>query len=211
MLVDIMELKRIDPIRWHFLPDSNSGSIPKEAYRLTYDVVCIMHKQPTTVSKDDMISIEWAASVFRKDTSPHKNKRQTAPRAMDGNSLVLSVSIERDDLRSLAETAERSCVNCRRNMVTHGYFGPLRGRSTLRTNTRTSVRARSTGRRRCPSVPARHGVRYSGHRPGADTDGSVDLNGVAYFEYLVGPSYCLMNASDTVRGESSFAGEIADS
>lgn len=128
MLVDIMELKRIDPIRWHFLPDSNSGSIPKEAYRLTDDVVCIMHKQPTTVSKDDMISIEWAASVFRKDTSPHKNKRQTAPRAMDGYSLVLSVSIERDDLRSLAETAGTKLRELQEEYGTRGYFGPLRGK-----------------------------------------------------------------------------------
>lgn len=47
---------------------------------------------------------------------------------MDGYSLVLSVSIERDDLRSLAETAGTKLRELQEEYGTRGYFGPLRGK-----------------------------------------------------------------------------------
>lgn len=120
MLVSFKDLSPIEKIRWHFLPDPEDGWIPEETYQCG-EAFCILQKQPACISKDDLIAIEWSASVFRKiSPAPRKPRRP-----LDAYELVLSISIDQEDLRALAETSGSDLKELQEEYGTKGYFGPL--------------------------------------------------------------------------------------
>ncbi len=121
MLVDFNSLAPIEKIQWHFLPNPEDGWIPGEIYRCQ-DALCILQKQPVCVSQDDLIAVEWSASVFRK-------RRQASGRfkkPLDAYEQVLSVSIEREDLRALAEASGTDLRELQEEYGTKGYFSSCR-------------------------------------------------------------------------------------
>lgn len=120
MLVDFKTLSPIERIRWHLLPNPNDGWLLGEAYRCG-DAFCILQKRPACISGDDLVAIEWAASILRKKA--HAPKKIHKP--MDAYELVLSISIDQEDLRALADTSGTDLRELQEEYGTKGYFGPL--------------------------------------------------------------------------------------
>lgn len=121
MLVDFNSLAPIEKIQWHFLPNPEDGWIPGETYRCQ-DALCVLQRQPTCVSRDDLIAIDWSASVFKK--RPAVKHKQASFR--DTYELVLSVSIEREDLRALSEASSTDLRELQEEYGTKGYFSSSR-------------------------------------------------------------------------------------
>lgn len=108
MILDITELEKIDPLMWHSLPDVTDGVISDEVWKCG-DAVCTMLKSPACKSGEDLVFIPYAMAVTYK------------------KKLVLVVSLEKEDLRSLSYTLGCSLKELQNDFQTKGNFSELRG------------------------------------------------------------------------------------
>jgi len=107
MILDIMTLKKIDPLLWHSLPDVNDGVIHDEIWKCG-KVVCTMLKSPACKSGEDLVLIPYAMAVT------HNGK------------LILVVSLEQEDLRSLSLKLGCSLKELQSDFQTKGNFSEPR-------------------------------------------------------------------------------------
>ncbi|MDT4760987.1 hypothetical protein [Sphaerochaeta sp. PS] len=107
MLLDVTTLEKIDPLMWHSLPDANDGIIADEIWKCG-PVVCTMLKNPRCKSGEDLVSIPYAMAVKR------------------GKNLVLVVSLEQEDLRSLSLNLGCSLKELQQDYGTKSNFSELR-------------------------------------------------------------------------------------
>jgi len=107
MILDIMTLKKIDPLLWHSLPDVNDGVIHDEIWKCG-KVVCTMLKSPACKSGEDLVFIPYAMAVTYK------------------GKLVLVVSLEQEDLRSLSHKLGCSLKELQNDYQTKANFSELR-------------------------------------------------------------------------------------
>ncbi|MDY0288759.1 MAG: hypothetical protein RBR15_08045 [Sphaerochaeta sp.] len=107
MILDITELEKIDPLMWHSLPDVTDGVIPTEIWKCG-DALCTMLKSPACKSGEDLVFIPYAMAVTYK-------KR-----------LVMVVSLEKEDLRSLSLKLGCSLKELQNDFQTKGNFSELR-------------------------------------------------------------------------------------
>ncbi|MDD3903528.1 MAG: hypothetical protein WC136_00940 [Sphaerochaeta sp.] len=107
MLLDATTLKKIDSLTWHSLPDVSDGVLPDEVWKCG-DLVCTILKNPRCKSGEDLVYIPYAIGVKR------------------GTSLVLVVSLEQEDLRSLSLKLGCSLRELQEDYSTKSNFGELR-------------------------------------------------------------------------------------
>ncbi len=107
MILDITELETIDPLMWHSLPDVTDGIMSDEIWRCG-DAVCTLLKSPACKSGEDLVAIPFAMSVTYKGR------------------LVMVVSLEKEDLRSLSYTLGCSLKELQSDYQTKGNFSELR-------------------------------------------------------------------------------------
>ncbi len=107
MILDITELKKIDPLLWHSLPDVTDGVLSDEIWKCG-DVICTMLKKPSCKSGEDLVFIPYAMAVS------HKGK------------LKMVVSLEQEDLRSLSYKLGCSLKELQSDYQTKGNFSELR-------------------------------------------------------------------------------------
>ena len=108
MVLDITELKKIDSLIWHSLPDVKDGILSDEIWKCG-EVVCTMLKIPACKSGEDLVFIPYAMAVRYK------------------GELVLVVSLEQEDLRALSYTLGCSLKELQNDYQTKGNFSELRG------------------------------------------------------------------------------------
>ncbi|MGB4405872.1 MAG: hypothetical protein WBI82_03320 [Sphaerochaeta sp.] len=107
MILDITTLKKIDPLMWHSLPDVTDGIIHDEIWKCG-EAVCTMLKSPACKSGEDLVAIPYAMAVTYK------------------GKLVLVVSLEQEDLRSLSYSLGCSLKELQNDYQTKGNFSELR-------------------------------------------------------------------------------------
>ncbi len=107
MVLDITELEKIDSLIWHSLPDVTDGIIHDEIWKCG-DAVCTMLKGPACKSGEDLVFIPYAMAVTYK------------------KKLVLVVSLEQEDLRSLSYKLGCSLKELQSDFQTKGNFSELR-------------------------------------------------------------------------------------
>ncbi len=108
MILNITELKKIDPLMWHSLPDVTDGIMYDEIWKCG-DAVCTMLKSPACKSGEDLVAIPYAMAVTYK------------------KKLVMIVSLEQEDLRSLSYKLGCSLKELQSDYQTKGNFSELRG------------------------------------------------------------------------------------
>ena len=108
MILDITELKKIDPLMWHSLPDVTDGIMHDEIWKCG-DVECTLLKSPACKSGEDLVAIPYAMSVTHKGM------------------LKMVVSLEKEDLRSLSHKLGCSLKELQSDFQTKGNFSELRG------------------------------------------------------------------------------------
>ncbi len=104
MLTNIDSLQPIQTIRWHLMPNPRTAGT-------TYTLGaarCVFQHRPPCVSNDDMVAISWAMQVYR------------------GKDLVLTLSLEQEDLRSMSELSGVPLRDLQEEYGTRGYLGPVR-------------------------------------------------------------------------------------
>ncbi|HKM06807.1 MAG TPA: hypothetical protein VJ869_07430 [Sphaerochaeta sp.] len=107
MLLDITKLEKIDPLMWHSLPDVKDGVISDEIWKCG-DALCTMLKSPACKSGEDLVFIPYAMAVTYK------------------GKLVLVVSLEQEDLRSLSHKLGCSLRELQSDYQTKANFSELR-------------------------------------------------------------------------------------
>lgn len=108
MLLDVTTVEPIDALSWHSLPDIQDGVLKDEVWKCG-DLVCTLLDNPRCKSGEDLVLIPYAMSVKR------------------GKDLVLVVSLEQDDLRSLSLKLGCSLKELQEDYGTKSNFGPLHG------------------------------------------------------------------------------------
>ena len=107
MLLDITKLEKIDPLMWHSLPDVKDGVISDEIWKCG-DALCTMLKSPACKSGEDLVFIPYAMAVTYK------------------GKLVLVVTLEQEDLRSLSHKLGCSLKELQSDYQTKANFSELR-------------------------------------------------------------------------------------
>lgn len=107
MVLDITTLEKIDPLMWHSLPDIKDGVILDEIWKCG-EAVCTMLKKPACKSGEDLVFIPYAMAVTYK------------------GKLVLVVSLEQEDLRSLSYKLGCSLKELQSDYQTKGNFSEIR-------------------------------------------------------------------------------------
>lgn len=107
MLLDITKLEKIDPLMWHSLPDVKDGVISDEIWKCG-DALCTMLKSPACKSGEDLVFIPYAMAVTYK------------------GKLVLVVTLEQEDLRSLSHKLGCSLRELQSDYQTKANFSELR-------------------------------------------------------------------------------------
>lgn len=108
MFLDVAAVEPIDTLFWHSLPDTDDGVMHDEIWKCG-NLVCTMLDHPRCKSGEDLVSIPYAMAVER-----------------DGE-LVLVVTLEQDDLRSLSLKLGCSLRELQEEYGTKSNFGPLHG------------------------------------------------------------------------------------
>jgi len=108
MLLDPVSQAEIDPLIWHSFPDENDGILADEIWKCG-TLVCTMLKNPACKSGEDLVNIPYSMIVKR------------------GKKVILAVSLEQEDLRSLSYKLGCSLRELQEDYQTKGYFSELRG------------------------------------------------------------------------------------
>lgn len=108
MLLDITTLEAIDPMMWHSLPDITDGVLSDEIWQCG-EALCTMLKNPSCRSGEDLVYIPYAMAVTYK------------------NDLILVVSLEQEDLRSLSLNLGCSLKELQQDYQTKGNFSEVQG------------------------------------------------------------------------------------
>lgn len=106
MLIDKDKDEMVDML-WHQMIDVDSGILPTERYRLK-DISLTLHKNPRMRGNEDLVYVPWAVTVRH------------------GGRVILVVSIEQDDLRSLAQSLGCPVRELQEERGTKGYLGEPR-------------------------------------------------------------------------------------
>ena len=106
MVIDKDTAEQVDML-WHQMIDVESGVISDERYGIK-DIVLVLHKNPRMRGGEDLVYVPWAVSVQK-----------------DGK-VILVVSIEQEDLRSLALTLGCSVRSLQEEKGTRSFFGDPR-------------------------------------------------------------------------------------
>lgn len=107
MLINKKNIKTIDSLTFHSVPDETSGIIKSEQYKVGPYVVKML-KNPLTKSKEILKDIVYSLVVLKD------------------NRLILAVNMERDDYRGLAESFHCSVRSIQEDNNTRSYYGPLK-------------------------------------------------------------------------------------
>jgi hypothetical protein len=107
MLIDTENIKTIDSLTFHSVPDETSGVIKTEQYKVGPYVIKML-KNPLTKSREILKDIVYSLVVLKD------------------NKLIMAVNMERDDYRGLAESFHCSVKSIQEDNNTRSYFGPLK-------------------------------------------------------------------------------------
>lgn len=107
MLINEKDIKTIDSLTFHSVPDETSGIIKSEQYKVGPYVVKML-KNPLTKSREILKDIVYSLVVLKDDR------------------LILAVNMERDDYRGLAESFHCSVKSIQEDNNTRSYYGPLK-------------------------------------------------------------------------------------
>lgn len=107
MYIDLDDLKEIDKLAWHSVPDENSGIIKGESYSIG-DFNVRLLKNPYTKSGEVLVDILYSFVVLK------------------GKQLILAVNLEREDYRGLADSFGCNVRELQEENKTRSYYGPLR-------------------------------------------------------------------------------------
>jgi hypothetical protein len=107
MLINEKNIKTIDSLTFHSVPDETTGIIKTEQYKVGPYIVKML-KDPLTKSKEILKDIVYSLVVLKDDK------------------LILAVNMERDDYRGLAESFHCTVKSIQEDNNTRSYFGPLK-------------------------------------------------------------------------------------
>lgn len=107
MLINERNIKTIDSLTFHSVPDETTGIIKTEQYKVGPYIVKML-KDPLTKSRETLKDIVYSLVVLKNDN------------------LILAVNMERDDYRGLAESFHCSVKSIQEDNNTRSYFGPLK-------------------------------------------------------------------------------------
>lgn len=106
MYLDIDELKPINSLSWHSIPSEEYGIIKKECYKVgKYEL--LMFKNPLILGNEALVEIEY--SMIAK---------------LNGNN-VLTINLEKDDLRALSKSFNCSLKDIQEDYHTKKNYGKL--------------------------------------------------------------------------------------
>ena len=107
MLINEKNIKTIDSLTFHSVPDETTGIVKTEQYKVGPYIVKML-KDPLTKSKEILKDIVYSLVVLKDDK------------------LILAVNMERDDYRGLAESFHCTVKSIQEDNNTRSYFGPLK-------------------------------------------------------------------------------------
>jgi len=108
MLLDPKTQPAIDALIWHSFPDEKDGILADEIWKCG-TLVCTILKNPASKSGEDLVNIPYSMIVKR------------------GKKVILAVSLEQEDLRSLSYKLGCSLRELQEDYHTKGNFAELRG------------------------------------------------------------------------------------
>lgn len=106
MYLDLDNMKPITSLSWHSIPSEKYGIIKDECYKVG-NYKLIMLKQPLTLSNENIVEIEYSMIVKYN------------------NDNILTINLEKDDLRALALKFNCSLKEMQEEYNTKGVYGPL--------------------------------------------------------------------------------------